>query len=391
MAIRTPLQKILQKILAFSLRRAHHLRMRWKNILIGCSAACLGIVPALAAVSQEPSANTKTATVMIAIFDKNGDFTGWGTGFYVDERILVTNKHIINGGQYYRVYATGEDDVVNLECFRNLTRSDVKLNLDDDVAYIRASLPCDHGTLYFAKEDPQAGDSVGVVGFPNRGSLKESMRQSQTKGTVTGPDEGTPWIQTTAFVDFGNSGGPVVKDNTVVGVVVAKATDSNLNFVYGLFIPASQIVRGLEYANSATFGYTPQSEQSNPAYAQPERTGPMTDADCSLLLGEGGRAADNGDCKCIVGFQRSANGLMCVRTGSASSVSSSSSSSSKSSASVGLAPRSSESEVGYSSQRSATPMTGLQMRTCERVKRQFFGESLRRVNERLQKRLGFGC
>lgn len=364
--------------------------MRFRNLLIGSSMALLGAglsLPSLAAVSTELSLNTKSATVMIAIFDKAGDFTGWGTGFYVDERIIVTNKHIINGGQYYRVYATGEDDVVNLECFRNLTRSDVKLNLDDDVAYIRASLPCDHGTLYFAKEDPQAGDSVGVVGFPNRGSLKESMRQSQTKGTVTGPDEGTPWIQTTAFVDFGNSGGPVVKDNTVVGVVVAKATDNNLNFVYGLFIPASQIVRGLEYANSATFGYTPQSEQSNPAYAQPERTGPMTDADCSLLLGEGGRAADNGDCKCIVGFQRSANGLMCVRTGSASSASSS------------PAPRSSESEVGSSSRSSALsssrssvkPLTGIQMRTCERVKRQFFGESLKRVNERLQRRLGFGC
>lgn len=340
-------------------------------------------LPSLAAVTTELSANTKSATVMIAIFDKVGNFTGWGTGFYVDERIIVTNKHIINGGLYYRVYATGEDDVVNLECFRTLTRSDVKLNLDDDVAYIRASLPCDHGTMYFATDDPKAGDSVGVVGFPYRGSLQESMRQSQTKGTVTGPDKDTPWIQTTAFVDFGNSGGPVVKDDKVVGVVVAKSVDANGNFVSGLFIPASQIVRGLEYANSATFGYIPQSEQSNPAYAQPERTSPMTDADCSLLLGEGGRAADNGDCKCIAGFQRSANGLMCVRTGSTSSASSLSSSSVKSS--------SASSRSSVMSRSSAAPLTGLQMRTCERVKRQFFGESLKRVNERLQKRLHFSC
>jgi len=370
--------------------------MRFKNLLIGCGIALMGAVsalPSLAAVTDELSANTKSATVMIAIFDKAGDFTGWGTGFYVDERIIVTNKHIINGGQYYRVYATGEDDVVNLECFRNLTRSDVKLNLDDDVAYMRASLTCEHGKMYFANEDPKAGDSVGVLGFPNKGSLKESMHQSQTKGTVTGPDDVTPWIRTSAFVDFGNSGGPVVKDDKVVGVVVAKGVDDNGNFVSGLFIPVSQIVRGLEYANNSTFGYTPQSEQSNPAYQQPERSGPMTDADCSLLLGEGGRAADNGDCKCLPGFQRSANGLMCVRTASASSASSS------------LAPRSSESEVGSSlsssyssrssasrsSRSSAASLTGLQMRTCARVKKQFFGESLRRVNERLKMRLGFGC
>ncbi len=364
--------------------------MRLKNILVGCSAlGLLGttVLPSLAAVSDEPSANTKTATVMIAIFDTAGDFTGWGTGFYVDERIIVTNKHIINGGQYYRVYGTGDDDTVDLNCFRNLTRSDVKLNLDDDVAYMRASLPCDHGTMYFAKEDPKTGDSVGVLGFPNRGSLKESMQQSQTKGTVTGPHEETGWIQTSAFVDFGNSGGPVVKDDRIVGVVVAKAVDDTGVFVSGLFIPASQIVRGLEYANNSTFGYTPQSQQNNAAYQTPQRTGPMTDADCSLLMGEGGRAADNGDCKCIAGFQRDASGLMCVRTGPMSSSSSSSSYSSSSSSSSS----SSRSVTSSSIRSSAASLTGLQMRTCERVKRQFFGESLRRVNERLQKRLHFSC
>lgn len=363
--------------------------MRVKHILISTTLVLTGtlsVLPTLAAVSQEPSANTKSATVMIAIFDKSGDFTGWGSGFYVDERIIVTNKHIINGGLYYRIYATGDDDTVDLECFRNLTRSDVKLNLDDDVAYMRASLPCTHGAMYFADTDAKTGDNVGVLGFPYKGSFKDSMHQTRTTGTVTGPDEEGLWTKTSAFVDFGNSGGPVVKDDKVVGVVVAKSVDGDGNFVSGLFIPASQIVRGLTYANNSTFGYTPQAEQNNPAYQNmtPTHTGPMSDADCSLLLGEGGRAADNGDCKCITGFQRDASGLMCVRTGTSSS-SSSSSSSSKSSLSV-------SSQSSHSSVRSSVPpLTGLQMRTCARVRKEFSGNALIRVNERIVKRLGFTC
>ncbi len=361
--------------------------MRWKNILIGCGIALVGamsVLPSSAATTQEPSANTKSATVMIAIFDKDGNFTGWGSGFYVDERIIVTNKHVINDGLYYRVYATGSDDVVDLTCFRNLTRSDVKLNLDDDVAYIRATLPCDHGTMYFANTDAKIGDSISVLGFPFKGTLKDSLHQSRTMGTVTGPDEEGLWTKTSAFVDFGNSGGPVVKDDTVVGVIVAKNVDDNGKFLYGLFIPASQIVRGLTYANNSTFGYTPQSEQNNPAYQTPQKTGPLSDADCSLILGEGGRAADNGQCKCIAGFQRDYTGNACVRVSSQSSSLGVSSSSAQSSSSA-------SSRSSVSPRSSAAPLSSLQIRTCLRVRREFTGSAFVRVNARILKRLGFEC
>jgi hypothetical protein len=364
--------------------------MRFKNLIIGCVVAALlgsqAVLPSLAA-SQEPSANTKSATVMIALFDQDGHFVGWGSGFYVDEQIVVTNKHVINGGLYYRVYATGDDGSVDMDCFRNLTRSDVKINLDDDVAYLRAPLLCTHGTMYFAKSDPVKGDTLGILGFPFKGTFKDSLHQSLTSGKMTGTDTKSGWMTTDAFVDFGNSGGPVVKDDLVQGVVVAKDIDMNGNFLYGLFIPASQVLRGLLYANDSKFGYIPQAQQNNPSYQTPIKTGPMSDADCSLLLGEGGRAADNGDCKCILGYKRDASGLMCVRIGSASSASSSSSfsSSSKSSASS-LSSRSSA-----SSQSSITSLTPLQIRTCARVKKEFRGASLERVNARILKRLGFKC
>lgn len=39
----------------------------------------------------------------------------------------------------------------------------------------------------------------------------------------------------------------------------------------------------------------------------------------------------------------------------------------------------------------AKPPMSVEVRTCTRVQKQFFGEALKRVNERLLKRLGFGC
>lgn len=369
--------------------------MHFRNIILSCGmATILGLgsaLPTLAAT--EPSANTKSATVMIALFDADGNFTGWGSGFYVDEQIVVTNKHVINGGMYYRVYATGSDDIVDQTCFRNLTRSDVKINLDDDVAYMRAPLLCTHGTMYFAKTDPKLGDSIGILGFPFKSTLKESMHQRLTTGTVTGADSDKAWMTTNAFVDFGNSGGPVVKDDLVVGVVVAKDVDDAGNFVDGLFIPASQVIRGLTYANDSKFGYIPQSQQNNTAYQTPERTGPMTTADCALILGEGGVAADDGNCKCATGYRRDSTGSMCVNTKASSSSSSSQSSISSSSSSSRSSVRSSASSVSSLSSRSAssTSLSGLQMRTCARVKKEFTGSALLRVNERILRRLGFSC
>lgn len=367
--------------------------MRFKNFLIGSSiVALLGtqtVLPSLAAT--QPSANTKSATVMIALFNQGGTFIGWGSGFYVDAQIIVTNRHVIEDGLYYRVYATGDDDIVDQTCFKNLTRSDVKINLDDDVAYMRAPLSCTHGTMYFAKADPKVGDSLGIIGFPKKSTLQESMHQSITTGTVTGSDSTKAWLTTDAFVDFGNSGGPVVKDDTVVGVVVAKDTDTTGAFVRGLFIPVSQIVRGLTYANDSKFGYIPQTNQNDPAYQISQKTGPMSDADCAIILGEGGQAADDGNCRCASGYHRD-NTSMCVATAASSSSSQSSSfSSSSSSRSSSSSSSISSGSSGSSHSSSSSILSSLQMRTCIRVRRWFVGSALIRVNERLQKRLGFSC
>ena len=289
------------------------------------------LMPAMAWAASGLPPNTTTATVLIANYDADSNFLGWGSGFFVDEGIVVTNKHVLQAGAWHRVYATTSEEAVNMECFKNITKSDVKLNLDDDVAYMRVYLNCEHGIMNFT-HDPETDDPLFVMGYPYRENAEESLKLSVTTGRVLGK-ETDGWMFTDAYMDFGNSGGPVVDGVNVLGVAVAKSTDDQGNFVAGYFIPSSVILDGLLYANDSRFGYTPRSLASSSRR---------------------------------------------------SSLSSSSSSSSVSSRSIPPSSRMTSS--------SRSSVSGLQQRTCVRAERYRTDPNVfRRLNERLFNRFGFRC
>jgi hypothetical protein len=315
--------------------------------LLATSVIASVFVPFFAAHAYAPVGDdVKLATVMIANYadDQAKTFLGWGTGFFVDEGIVVTNKHVIEGGDWYRVYATGENFAVDKTCSKNITKSDVKINLDDDVAYMRVFLPCDHSVVQFA-QDSVEGDPSWIVGYPYRGSYEKSLTLLSTTGAVTGESQ-YGWMKTSALLDFGNSGGPVANESGVIGVAVAKGVDENGDFVTGYFIPSSTIERGLLYANDSRFGYTAQTSKSS--------------------------------------LSRSSSSSS--RSSSSSSRVSSSSTSSSSRTSSSSTSRSSSSVRSF-------PANSFEGRTCARVSRWFSNSPTMkdRVNDRLLKRFGFEC
>lgn len=318
--------------------------MKRMQRLAATSFAMLLLVPSVVAHAYAPvGEDVKRATVMIANYadDQAKTFLGWGTGFFVDDGIVVTNKHVIEGGDWYRVYATGEDLSVDKTCSRNITKSDVKVNLEDDVAYMRVFLPCAHATVKFA-QDPLEGDPAWIVGYPFRETYEKSLKQLSTTGAVTGMSE-LGWMRTSALMDFGNSGGPVANESGVIGVAVAKSVYENGDYATGYFIQSSIIEKGLLYANDSRFGYTPQTSKSSLS-----------------------------------------------RSSSSSSRSSSSSSSSSRSSS------SSSSSSSRSSSSSSVPsfaVASFEGRTCARVSRWFDNSPTMkaRVNARLLRRFGFEC
>ena len=284
-----------------------------------CVAIC---VPS--ANAQDFNANTKKSSVFIATYDSKGYFSGWGSGFFVDEGIVITNKHVIDESKYFRIFATKDDFSVDLECYKDITLSDVKINLDNDVAYIRVYVNCDHGIVQFANNDPPPGQKIGIIGYPNKGTVSASMELSISTGSVTGETE-QGWLSTDAYIHFGNSGGPVVENDRVVGVAVAKGLTKDGDYVEGYFVPTSSIVEGLLYANTSTFGYTYQDLQKNNGYnAEPESFGTegdpfdpirttkfATNSLCTLRLGEGAESTGYGGCQCIASYHISDDKKSC--------------------------------------------------------------------------------
>jgi hypothetical protein len=297
----------------------------------------LTLAPSLVLATSAQQREVNSATVMIANYDNTNKFLGWGSGFFVDDGIVVTNKHVIEDGDWYRVLATDANDAVDFTCDKKITKSDVKVNLDDDVAYMRVYLDCPHGVIKFADQDPANGVPISIVGYRYKGSIENSLTLTTSSGTVTGKNA-QGWLETDAYLDVGNSGGPVVHGDEVVGVAVAKGVDDKGNYVTGYFIPSSVILNGLLYANDSQLGYTPQSRGSSSSLSS---------------------------------IRSSSSSLVSTRSVMSSSVSSRRS----------------------SARSSVAPVSALQLRTCARVRREFFpGTNVWiRLNERLKKRFGFIC
>jgi len=170
------------------------------------------------------------SVVLIVVSDENGKPTAEGSGFIASsDGKIVTNHHVIAGahsavvkldnGAFFVVDGVIADDPAR------------------DIAVLKVSgknLP----TLTLADSDViSPGDHVVAIGSPL------GLENSISDGIVSGFREdssGRSWIQTTAPVSHGNSGGPLLTmEAKVAGVVTWKASEGeNLNFA----LPSKLIV-----------------------------------------------------------------------------------------------------------------------------------------------------
>ena len=153
---------------------------------------------------------------------------GLGTGFYVQDDLILTNYHVIEGVKYLEIEThSGE------ESFGKLVDSDVRL----DLALIKIQARGKPVT-FFKGNEIEAGASVDAIGHPqgmtfsiSRGVISSLREEESIFGTGGKP---VLFIQTDAAINPGNSGGPLFnKDNQVIGVNsmgLAKDITEGLNF-----------------------------------------------------------------------------------------------------------------------------------------------------------------
>lgn len=161
------------------------------------------------------------AVVLIFVSDSSGKETSLGSGFIVNaDGKIVTNYHVIKSAEKAVVKLT------NGAFFpvENVLASDE----DEDLAIIKVAgrnLP----TIKVANSDAvQVGEHVVAIGSPL------GLESTVSDGIVSAlrKESNASWIQTTAPVSPGNSGGPLLRlDGTVIGVITwGLKLGQNLNF-----------------------------------------------------------------------------------------------------------------------------------------------------------------
>jgi formylglycine-generating enzyme required for sulfatase activity len=165
----------------------------------------------------------KRAVVRLAVRTAEGD--AQGSGFIIDTKgTVVTNFHVV--ADAIEVTAFFSDG------FQEQVRGTLGVMPDKDLAFLRlASGKSRCEPLKLADSLPQEGRAVYALGCPlglgfsltqgivsgirSAGELRDAFRSEGGRG----PDLNVQWIQTTAAVNWGNSGGPLIDDKgRVVGV-----------------------------------------------------------------------------------------------------------------------------------------------------------------------------
>jgi len=164
-----------------------------------------------------------------------------GSGFAIDATTLITNRHVVDGSSDLQLSTYDGRDIAATAA------STAKLA---DLAIVRTVDPLP-AYPELAKTDPEPGDAVTVVGYPQGGRLTVTV--GRVMGATTDPlnvNLGEVLV-TDAPVEPGSSGSAVLDaKGRVIGVVYAKNSD-DMSFI----VPVSTLRDML--ADESAFKPTP--------------------------------------------------------------------------------------------------------------------------------------
>ena len=160
------------------------------------------------------------STVLIAAEDINGQVQSLGSGFLVSPNVIATNYHVIENSYSGYVKLVNQDNlyeiegVVGYDVQKDLALIKIANNIGKQVSYKSSSV--DIGQKIFA-----IGNPLGLEGTISDGIIS-GLRNI----------DGVPYLQISAPISPGNSGGPVVDENgDVIGVATYTYSEGqNLNF-----------------------------------------------------------------------------------------------------------------------------------------------------------------
>ncbi len=187
------------------------------------------------------------APAVVSIKVDHGGWSSGGTGFLIDvEGTIATNEHVIRGASTVRVKLFDGTELTRVELLASDAERDLAL-LRVDPAQLGEG---PRATVLGDSEAVEVGEPVSVIGNPL------GLDHTLTNGIVSARRiyEGERFIQMSAPISPGNSGGPVFdRHGRVIGVSVAQMVGGqNLN----LAVPVSQLQAMIarDYPERRSFG-----------------------------------------------------------------------------------------------------------------------------------------
>ena len=149
-----------------------------------------------------------------------------GTGFYINgDGDLVTNFHVIEGCYAIGVMLTDTDIV---------PASPAAIDRNLDIAVIRTARRPDDMAFLRANSDPNLGQRVYAVGYPLLGALTSVNFTEGLVSSLTGIRGDPQTLQTSAAIQPGNSGGPLLDEGGVVIGVISEIIPAADNVAFAI-------------------------------------------------------------------------------------------------------------------------------------------------------------
>lgn len=161
------------------------------------------------------------STVSIIALDNMGQPLGHGSGFILDNELIVTNVHVLEGCSSAYVLLDGQGEKYKVSGYVAIDRA-------NDLAIIKVPELYGNKIKLGTEFLPEIGEKIYAVGNP------KGFNGTFSEGIISGIRDlkTSEVLQITAPISPGSSGGPVLNSSgNVVGIAFASYTDGqNLNF-----------------------------------------------------------------------------------------------------------------------------------------------------------------
>lgn len=164
------------------------------------------------------------SVVMVLAYDENNEILSQGSGFVVGKSAILTNYHVVEGASKLEAI-TFDGSIMPLDGVASF-------DYDYDYAILKPQEPLTLSPLKLGKLSMvEKGDSIVTIGSP------EGLLNTISTGIISGLRSSTldgsefSFIQFTAPISFGSSGGPLLNmQGYVVGINTLGYDLGNLNF-----------------------------------------------------------------------------------------------------------------------------------------------------------------